>query len=380
MKNLINSTYDHRIRPYTLDSRGKRKPIEVTANIYLRQIPEISTKEMKIKAQITFRQEWIDPRLAYKSISNSRKYPSALHLTKRENENLVWLPDTFFQNSLDESRHNVQVPNVLIRVDPDGRVLYSERIGLTLSCPMILTRYPFDRQVCHLDFASYSFTEKDIIYKWKKDNPVQIKAGLTENIPNFLLEPVETENCRSSTNSGTYSCLRVKIPLKRISCSELLQLYIPSTMLVICSWAAFFFNKRFLSAKTTIVMLVLVSMILLSSFENQRAPATAYNKSIDCWIGVCFLFVFMALVEVAAVAFFEQTKCCEQGNRGNEITQKNEYEALVPSQVESNRHFDLRQKWKNDPADAIDFFSRIVFPSAFFLYIIVYAICVIARK
>ena len=39
----------------------------------------------------------------------------------------VWMPDTFFQNEKTGHFHNIIVPNVYIRIYPDGKVLYSIR-------------------------------------------------------------------------------------------------------------------------------------------------------------------------------------------------------------------------------------------------------------
>ena len=39
----------------------------------------------------------------------------------------VWMPDTFFQNEKTGHFHNIIVPNVYIRIYPEGKVLYSIR-------------------------------------------------------------------------------------------------------------------------------------------------------------------------------------------------------------------------------------------------------------
>lgn len=39
----------------------------------------------------------------------------------------VWLPDTFFQNEKIAHKHMIDKPNILIRIYPNGDVLYSVR-------------------------------------------------------------------------------------------------------------------------------------------------------------------------------------------------------------------------------------------------------------
>lgn len=71
--------------------------------------------------------------------------------------NRVWMPDLFFSNEKEGHFHNIIMPNVYIRIFPNGSVLYSIRISLTLACPMNLKLYPLDRQICSLRMASCKY-------------------------------------------------------------------------------------------------------------------------------------------------------------------------------------------------------------------------------
>lgn len=108
---------------------------------------------MEHSMQLTFRQFWRDPRLAYEKKFYGRKVPKFLIITQKD---LIWTPDTFFmvgmflfermisshsqhfKNEKQAHRHNIDKLNLLIRIHSDGTVMYSERLSLTLSCPMYL--------------------------------------------------------------------------------------------------------------------------------------------------------------------------------------------------------------------------------------------------
>ena len=49
------------------------------------------------------------------------------------------------------------MPNILLRIHPNGEILYSIRLSLTLACPMDLKYYPLDRQTCSIAMASCKF-------------------------------------------------------------------------------------------------------------------------------------------------------------------------------------------------------------------------------
>lgn len=51
----------------------------------------------------------------------------------------VWMPDTFFRNEKEGRFHNILVPNVYIRIFPNGNVLYSIRYAVqnTNECTIV---------------------------------------------------------------------------------------------------------------------------------------------------------------------------------------------------------------------------------------------------
>ena len=68
--------------------------------------------------------------------------------------NKVWTPDTFFRNAKDAKSHVITVPNRLIRIFPEGKVLYSQRLTIVLDCPMKLQKFPLDNQTCTINIGS----------------------------------------------------------------------------------------------------------------------------------------------------------------------------------------------------------------------------------
>lgn len=66
----------------------------------------------------------------------------------------IWKPDLFFSNEKEGHFHDIIMPNVLLRIYPNGEVLYSIRLSLVLACPMDLKYYPLDKQTCEIRMAS----------------------------------------------------------------------------------------------------------------------------------------------------------------------------------------------------------------------------------
>ena len=78
------------------------------------------------------------------------------------------------------------------------------RLSLVCSCPMHLQLYPLDVQSCDFDLISYAHTTKDIVYEWASTDPVQLKPGVGQDLPNFHLDSdIDTGvECTSHTNTG----------------------------------------------------------------------------------------------------------------------------------------------------------------------------------
>jgi anionic glutamate receptor len=130
---LSPSIYDSQIRPKgaTTNVTEMDGPTKVMVNLYVRSFEKIDDVKMEFSVQITFRQQWNDNRLAFNNIGGKIKY---LTMTER---NRVWMPDTFFRNEKDGNFHDIIQPNLYVRVFPDGDVLYSIRVGIENSIPLV---------------------------------------------------------------------------------------------------------------------------------------------------------------------------------------------------------------------------------------------------
>ncbi|KHJ84257.1 Neurotransmitter-gated ion-channel transmembrane region [Oesophagostomum dentatum] len=188
-----------------------------------------------------------------------------------------------------------------------------------------------DVQTCLIDLASYAYTDNDIEYRWKEKDPVQLKDGLNSSLPSFQLNKVTTTYCTSKTNTGTYSCLRTILELRRQFSYYLLQLYIPSCMLVIVSWVSFWLDRTAVPARVTLGVTTLLTMTTQASGINAKLPPVSYTKAIDVWIGACLTFIFGALLEFAWVTYIStrtQSKNTRSEPRTSSLVMSNQHVIL----------------------------------------------------
>ncbi|KAI1727299.1 neurotransmitter-gated ion-channel ligand binding domain-containing protein [Ditylenchus destructor] len=291
--------YDPAVRPFGQNPKmEKNGPVVVTTSLAIQSISAVSERNMEYVAQFRFQQEWFDDRLRFTDRSEFRNF-DFINVAR---DQVLWIPDSFFQNERNGHYHMLDQENRFIKVRSDGKVSYNRRLTLTLACNMNLLRYPMDVQECVMDFASYAYTTNDIIYKWGQ---VGIELAKTANgaLPNFDISGIQNATCDSVTNTGVYSCLRVQLTLRRVFSFFLLQLYIPSAMLVGVSWVSYWIDWKSTAARVPLAIVTLLTMITQSHAINSNLPPVSYAKSIDIWVGGCVVFIFASLIEYAIVNY-----------------------------------------------------------------------------
>ncbi|XP_043376903.1 gamma-aminobutyric acid receptor subunit beta-2 isoform X7 [Lepidochelys kempii] len=242
-----------------------------------------------------FQQAWRDKRLSYNVI------PLNLTLDNRVADQL-WVPDTYFLNDKKSFVHGVTVKNRMIRLHPDGTVLYGLRITTTAACMMDLRRYPLDEQNCTLEIESYGYTTDDIEFYWRGgDNAV---TGVTKiELPQFSIVDFRLVTKNVVFSTGAYPRLSLSFKLKRNIGYFILQTYMPSILITILSWVSFWINYDASAARVALGITTVLTMTTINTHLRETLPKIPYVKAIDMYLMGCFVFVFMALLEYALVNY-----------------------------------------------------------------------------
>ncbi|XP_053152034.1 gamma-aminobutyric acid receptor subunit beta-2 isoform X2 [Hemicordylus capensis] len=282
--------YDIRLRP---DFGGP--PVAVGMNIDIASIDMVSEVNMDYTLTMYFQQAWRDKRLSYNVI------PLNLTLDNRVADQL-WVPDTYFLNDKKSFVHGVTVKNRMIRLHPDGTVLYGLRITTTAACMMDLRRYPLDEQNCTLEIESYGYTTDDIEFYWRGgDNAV---TGVRKiELPQFSIVDYELITKKVVFSTGSYPRLSLSFKLKRNIGYFILQTYMPSILITILSWVSFWINYDASAARVALGITTVLTMTTINTHLRETLPKIPYVKAIDMYLMGCFVFVFMALLEYALVNY-----------------------------------------------------------------------------
>uniref|UniRef100_A0A8D8VU11 Glycine receptor subunit alpha-3 n=1 Tax=Cacopsylla melanoneura TaxID=428564 RepID=A0A8D8VU11_9HEMI len=291
LDSLLKQNYDRRATP----TNHQNKPTHVVCELYIRSFGSINPTKMDYEVDLYLRQKWQDQRLKHHSITKT------LDLNDPNLVKAIWKPEVYFPNAKHAEFQYVTVPNVLVRINPDGEILYMLRLKLTFSCMMDLSKFPLDSQVCTMEVASFSKTIEELQLKWKDKNPVIMGKGL--RMPQFEIADIRASDCQESFQIGNYSCLVAEFYLNRSVGFHLIQSYLPTILIVIISWVSFWMDVDSVPGRTTLGVTTLLAVSSQSSGIQAGLPQVSYVKAIDVWMGTCTAFVFCALLEFTFVNY-----------------------------------------------------------------------------
>ncbi|XP_020733107.2 gamma-aminobutyric acid receptor subunit rho-2 isoform X1 [Odocoileus virginianus] len=271
--------------------------IPVGVDVQVESLDSISEVDMDFTMTLYLRHYWKDERLAFPSASNKSMTFDG-RLVKK-----IWVPDVFFVHSKRSFIHDTTTDNIMLRVFPDGQVLYSMRITVTAMCNMDFSHFPLDSQTCSLELESYAYTDEDLMLYWKNGDE-SLKTDEKISLSQFLIQKFHTTSRLAFYSStGWYNRLYINFTLRRHIFFFLLQTYFPATLMVMLSWVSFWIDRRAVPARVSLGITTVLTMSTIITGVNASMPRVSYIKAVDIYLWVSFVFVFLSVLEYAAVNY-----------------------------------------------------------------------------
>ncbi|XP_032218173.1 glycine receptor subunit alpha-2 isoform X2 [Nematostella vectensis] len=293
VRSLLSQKDNKLCRPYTTDNA----PVLVTTELNLVSISQFREADMEFTAEMYFRQAWHDPRLAFGVTMGNSTVP-VITLYGDLSDSL-WQPDTYFENEVQGKIHELTIKNKYMRVYSDGRVMTSLRVTLSCSCAMDFRKFPMDKQNCGISFASYGYTTADIVYQWADE---RVTWAHDQEIAQFVLEKIETENLTRRYITGDFSALGIRLRLNRRLGHYLTRVYVPAVLIVMLSWLSFYLDRHSAPARVSLgITTVLTMTTLLIGIGQGSLPVVSYVKALDWYLFVSYCMVFGAFAEYAVI-------------------------------------------------------------------------------
>jgi hypothetical protein len=177
--------------------------------------------------------------------------------------------------------------------------------------------------------------------------------------------------------TGSYDCLRGNFKLERNVGNFFLSKYIPSFLIVCLTFAGFWIPTTAYPARVTLCITALLSLI---TQQYQTSLNVSYVYALNVWMMMNIFFVFGVLVEYSfAVSDWSERFVIVKGkydlrhsSRSNSANLEEMKMEQRPSTVSQKKLFLHKMLKSNTKNNSVDMFSRIAFPSLYFIWIIVY--------
>jgi Neurotransmitter-gated ion-channel ligand binding domain/Neurotransmitter-gated ion-channel transmembrane region len=268
------------------------KPIEVTIGLHVVNLAAIDEVSEQFQLDAYMFARWIDRRLAY---SPAGPQDQQRNYAKGQ----VWTPQLEMINAAAPREHD----EISIIVSPDGTVRYAERVLVRLSSRFELRRFPFDSQrliVLIHPFLTYGPSIKFQLSSTSTWTAWEFKDF--SSLAQWHLKGLHSEVGTVPTYAGlTMPEARFEIAVERRSSFYVWKVFLPLLLMVFLSWAVFWIEASDLSNQITVAVTTILTVIAFAFAISATMPRLPYLTYIDAFFLECYIFVFLAVVELMTV-------------------------------------------------------------------------------
>ena len=268
------------------------KPLGITIGLHVVNLAAINEVSEQFQLDAYMFERWVDKRLAYTPEGpqdQERNYALGQ----------IWIPQLEMINAATpRSRQEIS-----IMVSPDGTVRFAERLAVTVSSSFHLRRFPFDQQ--HLLVIIHPFLADGPRIRFKLDNESTWTASeftSFSSLAQWHLTGLRSQLLDVPTYGGmTVPEARFEINVTRRSSFYLWKVFIPLLLMVFLSWAVFWIEASDLSNQIQVAVTTILTVIAFAFAISATMPRLPYLTYIDAFFLECYIYVFLAVVELMTV-------------------------------------------------------------------------------
>lgn len=268
------------------------RPLDVAIGLHVVNIASIDEVNEQFDMDAYLFARWTDPRLAYTSSGpNDRERDYAV--------GQIWIPQLEIINgATPRTRYDTS-----IRVAPDGTVNYAERCNIDASSKFALRRFPFDRQSLLIIIHPFLVDGPRIAFELS-DHATWTASEFASysSLAQWNVTAVEPRISAAPTYGGqTVPEARFEISVQRRSSFYLWKVFLPLLLMVFLSWAVFWIEAGDLSNQVQVAVTTILTVIAFAFAISATMPRLPYLTYIDAFFLECYIYVFLAVVELMTV-------------------------------------------------------------------------------
>jgi hypothetical protein len=307
-------------------------PIPVSIAIHVLNLSDIDEVGERFRLMFYLFVQWQDSRLAF-----TPQGPRDHFHTYSPDQ--IWHPRLEFINSIGARTQSEQ----MIRVQPDGKVLYVERSDALLSTRFRLRRFPFDRQALQIIIRSFIGQAQIVDFKANKEHTfITAEENVYSSLAEWQLVRIRTEEDHVGMSKfGSIPEAHFEILVRRKYDFYLWKIFLPLLLMVMLSWTVYWIDTHDLNSQVTISITTILTVIAFAFSISISLPKMPYLTFIDAFFLNCLVFVFFTAIEMTTVHVSGRT---ERGYLGLSLRHFSRI-AIPIAFVVSNSIIALRYFW-----------------------------------
>ncbi|TKR62015.1 hypothetical protein L596_026034 [Steinernema carpocapsae] len=287
--------------------------------------------------QLLVKQKWMEPQLAYKNLRDS------IHPIKIRNVNYIWNP----QLAIEGIQESQMVGKDDVLLYSNGIVEYMYRKKIDLPAEHEMWSFPFDKRNCSLNFGN-----EDVRASWTYLSGAHVSE---HESPWKVVE---------SSKLGK----KLSVNLRRSLSTWLWSLYIPTTILVFCSWIPLWLTSESQTSRSVLNATAFFTIFIIVLINLKEIPRTSYLKAVDIWCMIVCVFPLLALIQSTMVSSAAYKK------RWQQILKTDDNEEKTRWLNETPYYAQLPAQRPKSCAKIMDYIFRVALPLTFCTAVCLYMI------
>lgn len=300
--------------PFLLGPPTANGPVVVHVGFRLSEVNDIDEERETLEFAGVLTMRWHDPRQAFD--------PAELGATERVYQGDYQFNEVFTgwwpQLVLANESGSYDREGVVLRIEPDGSMIYMEAVNTVVKSRLSLQRFPFDRQHFEAIFGVLGFDESQVVLE---ADP--ITSG-KRAVRGARISQWETPEVQVSARKYDFNQLGRDVPvtafvvgfdMKRRPFFMIRLVALPLVVLVFLSWSVFWMDRASLGERMDISFLGILTIVAYQIMFGDILPKISYTTLIHAFLFISFVIMAASVGINLLVARMDRSGRSELGDR-----------------------------------------------------------------
>ncbi len=261
------------------------EPTEVKVGIYVIDVDEVNSADQSFAASVYFEAQWQNPLLSHEGPG-----PKLRSLTDVWNPRLTIIGQQMMWRSYPD----------YVEIQPDGTVVYRQKIWGRFSQPLNLRDFPYDHQELTLHIVAAGLLEEDVkMVSLVTESGTPSGIARTFSLPDFNVLSSEAAPQPYFPREGHpgVAGFEMRIEIARQPIYFILKVIIPLCLIVVMSWLPRWIKPEETGTNIGISTSAFLTLVAYLFAITVLLPRVSYVTRMDKFILLSTLIVFAGLIQ-----------------------------------------------------------------------------------